>query len=517
MTFATERYFNLVYQVSSCLKDKAVAIHKSLDRGFFLVVLLTSVVISGCGTPNYPSDSPPTLSIANATVAEGGTSGTTNLVFTVSLSAVSTTAASVNFTTSNGTALAGSDYVVSNGTLTIAAGSASGTISVAVLGDAVSEPLETLTLRLSNPVAATIATATAIGTINNFAAPTLSIAHASVVEGSTLGTTILNFNASLSSAIANAVTVDFTTSDGTALSASDYTATTATLTIPAGNTTGTISVSIGADATQFEASETFTLSLSNAVNAVLGVAVATGSILNDDAGELNDTGIVLWGNVSSNALVVTQPTFPLQDADKGRDVNPAQNSNTDGKLGFSFIKLDAAGTPLSNQAVAYATTPWPCVLDQTTGLMWEVKTPATAGGLHDASNTYSWYNSTGVDDGGVAGSLNAGVCSGGIGCDTESYVAAVNAASLCGYSDWRLPKKETLRSIVDYSIAPPGPATEVSYFPNAAGNKYWSSSPSAVPIATVFIDAWAIDFNSGSSAVQGKSVGSAVRLVRGGL
>ena len=85
----------------------------------------------------------------------------------------------------------------------------------------------------------------------------------------------------LSAASPSNTTVNYATSDGTALAASDYTAATATLTILAGSTTGTITVLVNADTT-FEANETLTLTLSAPTGATLGTAIATGTITNDD-------------------------------------------------------------------------------------------------------------------------------------------------------------------------------------------------------------------------------------------
>jgi len=125
--------------------------------------------------------------------------------------------------------------------------------------------------------------ATAVTRTVNVTAPTgsISIAPASVVEGSGGGTTNLVFTVTLSATSASAVSVDYTTSDGTALAASDYTATTATLTIPAGSTSGTITVLVNADTT-FEPNETLTLTLSNPTGATIATAAATGTITNDD-------------------------------------------------------------------------------------------------------------------------------------------------------------------------------------------------------------------------------------------
>ena len=108
----------------------------------------------------------PTVSIANAAVAEGN-SGSTNAGFTVSLSQASTSPVTVKYATANGTATAGSDYTANSGTLTFAAGVTSQTLNVAVTGDTTVEPTETFTVTLSTPSGATLGTATATGTITN--------------------------------------------------------------------------------------------------------------------------------------------------------------------------------------------------------------------------------------------------------------------------------------------------------------------------------------------------------------
>ena len=108
----------------------------------------------------------PNVSIGNASKAEGN-SGTSNMTFTVTLSKAATGAVTVNYATSNGTATAGQDYTAATGTVTFAAGETSKTITVAVTGDATVEPTETFTVTLSNPTGATIATASATGTITN--------------------------------------------------------------------------------------------------------------------------------------------------------------------------------------------------------------------------------------------------------------------------------------------------------------------------------------------------------------
>jgi hypothetical protein len=115
---------------------------------------------------------PSTISIANASVAEGN-SGITNLNFTVSLSTTSSSTVTASYATSSGTATGGAscsgstDYITGSGTVTIPAGSTTGTITVSVCGDTTVESDETLSVTLSSPVNATLGTSTATGTILN--------------------------------------------------------------------------------------------------------------------------------------------------------------------------------------------------------------------------------------------------------------------------------------------------------------------------------------------------------------
>ncbi len=121
---------------------------------------------------------PPTLSINNVSANEGN-SGTTAFVFTVTLSAASTSTVTVNYATADGTATAPSDYAATSGTLTFAPGVLTQPISVNVNGDTTVEPNETFFVNLSSPTNATIAGATGTGTIINDdsapAPPTASI------------------------------------------------------------------------------------------------------------------------------------------------------------------------------------------------------------------------------------------------------------------------------------------------------------------------------------------------------
>lgn len=222
---------------------------------------------------------------------------------------------------------------------------------------------------------------------------------------------------------------------------------------------------------------------------------------------LNDTGITAWGDATSNSLTSPPADFPGQDADFGRDAKARAGTLVKiggGSAGFDFTKLDSNGNALSANA-----TTWSCVRDNVTGLIWEVKTDD--GGLRDKDNTYTWYNPDSTTNGGSAGTLNGGICSSGINCDTAGYLAAVNSAGLCGASDWRLPTRDELLTIVDNSKVLP--AIDVNYFLDMGSSSYfWSSSPYAGSSDSALF----VGFGNGSVNNLTKGYGKALRLVRGG-
>ena len=115
---------------------------------------------------------PPSISIGDASATEGDGAGN-NMMFTVSLSKAHGSAVTVDYATTNGTAVAGSDFTATSGRLTFAAGEASKTIGVTVLSDTAVEATETFGLVLSNPAGASLLDGTASGTIrdNDMSAP----------------------------------------------------------------------------------------------------------------------------------------------------------------------------------------------------------------------------------------------------------------------------------------------------------------------------------------------------------
>lgn len=336
--------------------------------------------------------------------------------------------------------------------------------------------------------------------------PKLSVADAVVDEGDS-GTKKLTFTISLDQQANGSVDVDYATSDESATAGEDYVASSGTATITGGTTQTTVGIIVNGDS-DFEPEETITLSLATpSANAEIGMpAIATGTITNDDirALNLNDTGIDWCGDRRSNNLNCPVSDYPHQDAKYGRDAT--HDDDSDGHAGFVFTKLDADGDALPASA-----TDWTCVRDQTTGLIWEVKTKG--GDLRDEGHTYTWYNPDSSVNGGTDGRSNGGTCAGGIDCDTQAYVQAVNNQGLCGFSDWRMPNRRELHSIVDHSRT--NVAIDTGYFPNTPETTFWSASGYAI-LSDQSYQAWSVNFGSGADFLDFKSNHSRVRLVRYG-
>ena len=223
----------------------------------------------------------PGVTLSDASIVEGP-SGTKEMVFTISLSSPSSEAVTVPWSTRDGTAQFGGDYRSASGSVTFAPGETSKSISITVLGDGLVEADESFELVLGAPSGATIADGIGLGTIlNDDVLPSLSIGHAQALEGNA-GTRQMVFTITLSQPAQGAVTLAFTTRDGTAMAGSDYDALSGTLNFAAGETSKTIAITLRGD-TADEADESFEIALSGLTGAGFAQSSARGTILNDDA------------------------------------------------------------------------------------------------------------------------------------------------------------------------------------------------------------------------------------------
>ena len=225
------------------------------------------------------------LELVQSEFADVSGDSQTVAVVTVSLSAASMHTTTVDYSTADGTAVSGSDYTATSGTLTFLPGEVTKTIRVLVNPDSVVESDELFFVNLTNAAHGSLADANAKITIvdddnTGPALPTISVSDASVTEGDT-GTTSMSFTVVLSEAASEDVTVDYATTAGSAVAPDDYTDVTGTLTIPAGQIEQTITVDVNGDLLE-EGRESFQIDLSNAVNATLADANAEGTIVDND-------------------------------------------------------------------------------------------------------------------------------------------------------------------------------------------------------------------------------------------
>lgn len=261
----------------------------------------------------------------------------------------------------------------------------------------------------------------------------------------------------------------------------------------------------------------------NANQGAFNLSVYADKVTAKATGKLNDTGISYAGisetTNSSNCAAVSDN----QDCASGRDADSNIGyqllaNDGDGEGGFSFQQVTSTGAPKVPKSTNYflilnlpptpsiPPNPWSCVKDNVTGLMWEVKTNS---GIHNNADTYAHGDATPTSSGTC--SNNAAIC------NTDSFVDAVNTATLCGYDDWRLPTPRELLGLFNYNK---WATTHIdkTFFPNTRDIRsnrptlFWSVSPYA-PDPTMF--AWGVVFETSDVTHFSRNDDFQVRLVRG--
>ncbi|MGM0438303.1 MAG: DUF1566 domain-containing protein [Bacillota bacterium] len=174
---------------------------------------------------------------------------------------------------------------------------------------------------------------------------------------------------------------------------------------------------------------------------------------------------------------------------KGEVINPDIKDNYYGQDGcfkfnpMSFIKLNEVGKEIADSSF------WDdnlrAVKDQNTGLIWEVKSPVE-GDLNFAADKYTWQELE------------------------EGYIKKLNQANYAGRSDWRVPNRDELKSIITYDRV--NPALDTWYFPNTNNGLHWTSY--TYKMQPYF--AYVVSMGLGSATAISKESERPIRAVAGG-
>ncbi|MCH7573931.1 MAG: T9SS type A sorting domain-containing protein [Candidatus Marinimicrobia bacterium] len=263
------------------------------------------------GTHTFTIDANGTKPVIQfSTTESSGSEVITGPSLQIFLDGPSGVAATVQYSVTGGNAIAGvsNDFVLNAGTATISIGATTTTIPITINNESLFEANDTIEVTLAVPGDATLGANTVHEYIilNDDAPPTVNfaLANSSGTEGGIAPT----FGLVLDTASELDVLVDYAATDITATgSGTDYTLVASTLTIPATLTTGTITTAtIAADLID-ENSETFSITLSNPVNANLGVVTVHTFTINDN----NPTPTIQFSSSGSSGAESSSPINPV--------------------------------------------------------------------------------------------------------------------------------------------------------------------------------------------------------------
>ncbi|HEX4996660.1 MAG TPA: Calx-beta domain-containing protein, partial [Terriglobia bacterium] len=301
---------------------------------------------------NDAAFAPAAVSVNNASVLEGAPGGSTMATVFLTLSHPVMDGASVNWTTTAGSASAGIDYTAASGTATFAAGIQSVAIMIPIAGDSLWESDETFNVLLSNPVGLVIDRGAATVTIlNDDAAPQVSVAIIDAT-GSEQNRDPLAFAITRTANLTGDIVVNLSWA-GTATLISDYTlsvtggvlaANGSTLTLASGATSATITVT-PVDDTVIETAETVQLAVASGAGYLIGAPSSqTGTIADNDLPRLSVADVsVTEGNSGAKTVAVTvtlsaASPFPVTVSyatSNGTATTPSDYQSASGTLTFA--------------------------------------------------------------------------------------------------------------------------------------------------------------------------------------
>ncbi|MEA2217444.1 MAG: large repetitive protein [Solirubrobacteraceae bacterium] len=289
-----------------------------------------------------PASAANAIGVSDAHVTEGG--GDVTATFTLTRVAGPLSGpVTVGFQTADGSATAPADYLAASGSRSfprtlLFTETQTQTVEVTVKGDALDENDETFHLIVGGPE---VTDGVGVATIaDDDPAPTLSVAAGRAV-GEGESNARASFTVSLSAVSGRQVSVGYTTENATATAGADYAMRSGQVVIAPGTRDVAIDVPILDDAVS-EPSESFTLRLvPPATAAVLGTAVATATILDDDAPAAPPPVPVTPGQQPGQQGA--SPTVPLPVIGSG---SPSSSPTTAPSLGLSSPRLQRPFTVL---------------------------------------------------------------------------------------------------------------------------------------------------------------------------
>lgn len=524
-----------------------------------LLVTGTLIALSACGgaeTDDKKSsggtgvDSPNKISLSKATteIKEGDTQAG-SVALAIVASKVAESPIDIFFKTTNGTAITGVDYSGQDGKVTIPKGSKTAEITLSTIANTIHQNDRDFKLSLTEIKSTSgkleLGLNETIVKINDDdPEPNLQFGTAKVTTHENVGDVGVPVVMDRQSSKETQFRV---TVAGTATNGSDFSMKTLDFKVPSMAATFNLPVTVLPDSL-VEGTEKIDLTISQVVNGKLGQNKTLSILISGDL-KLPDTAVTTFYNNGNILSKSPDSAHPYQDAAYGLDTDP--NYKPNGDAGFVYTKIDNAGNALSNTSATHS-----CVMDNHTGLTWEVKSDAQPTYvenprkkdtyielMHPQSQNavYLWNNPDPKTNGGSVGGINklefevpeipgSSNCSfptktsplysaevSVTGCTSEQYVKYINRAALCGHKDWRLPSINELLTIASYM---PGQLIhDAAYFSDAQshmwGNpatiRYLSATPSSENDASV----WCLDVDYKKVMLCNKQTYNSLRLVRG--
>ena len=292
----------------------------------------------------------PTVEFTNTTATDQESN---NASAEVHLNYIAASTVSVDYTTADGTATAGSDYTATSSTLNITAGTSSNTISITVNDDATMESDEDFSISISNPStginlgANTSCTYTIIDNDNS-----RKMSFDSTTSNGSESTTSVSIGLSINIADgSSATTADYSVTGGTATGGgTDYTLSSGTVTFPAGTTTANISFSVNDDALD-EDNETIIISLSNPTNCNLASPTTHTYTINDDDAaptiQFTSTSSSGLESIASKSISISLSAASGKDISVSLSTSGTATKGTDYTISANSATITAGNTSTS--------------------------------------------------------------------------------------------------------------------------------------------------------------------------